>query len=214
MLTEVGFWCDGRAGAHTSACDDTRPHPSSLVDSTWDARERAVVAAYVSRGGMVESWELGFSWCRFVCGAPPAALGSVSFTDGTFVWPEGFHHYIVAHGVRPPPAFVAHVLRCAAQASGLAPVPSAPAIAADASAPPDGRGCVLAAPGAPPSSHCGADAPMPSTACGGGGIPASSVPGDWPPVRHDWLYDVGEQRGVPMPAATRAHLARTTMLTL
>jgi len=40
-------------------------------------------------------------------------LGARDRIDGTYVWPEGFEHYLREHGVRPPEEFVRHVLsRC------------------------------------------------------------------------------------------------------
>ena len=37
-------------------------------------------------------------------------MGSECQTDGVFIWPEGFAHYLEAHAVRPPEEFVRHVL--------------------------------------------------------------------------------------------------------
>ncbi len=36
-------------------------------------------------------------------------MGSMCLTDGTYGWPQGFAHYVEAHGVRPPEEFVRHV---------------------------------------------------------------------------------------------------------
>ena len=38
------------------------------------------------------------------------AMGCCSQTDGTYVWPEGYHHYVTKHGVKPPEHFLRHVL--------------------------------------------------------------------------------------------------------
>ena len=43
--------------------------------------------------------------CR-ICGAQN---GSLELTDGVFLWPEGLAHYVTAHAVRLPAAFVEHV---------------------------------------------------------------------------------------------------------
>lgn len=108
-LVEVGFWC--RAGG--DAPTDDRPDPRALVDPAWlPSPQGAAVAAYVDRAGYVESYEHGYSTCRFAgCTAPRRELGCASLTDGTYVWPEGLSHYLRAHAVVPPPAFVGHVLR-------------------------------------------------------------------------------------------------------
>lgn len=113
-LIEVGFWAVSR-GVTTA----DRPWPCDAVDAAWSAEaEAAVVAGYVERYGMVESFEPGYSWCRFGCAAPARELGCCTMTDGRFCWPEGFAHYIRCHSVRPPPAFIEHVLHAAA-ASGV-----------------------------------------------------------------------------------------------
>ena len=48
----------------------------------------------------------GMSRCRF-CGM---WNGSEDYTDGDYRWPSGFAHYLRAHAVKPPQAFIAHVL--------------------------------------------------------------------------------------------------------
>lgn len=48
---------------------------------------------------------MGLSECRF-CGEH---VGSLEFTDGVYVWPEGLAHYIQEHSVRLPAAVVDHV---------------------------------------------------------------------------------------------------------
>jgi len=47
---------------------------------------------------------MGISPCR-LCGIKN---GSLEFTDGTYLWPEGLVHYIREHAVRMPEAVVAH----------------------------------------------------------------------------------------------------------
>jgi hypothetical protein len=108
-LVEVGFWAPLAEVEQPSG----RPRARSCVDTTWDARERAVVAAYVRYAGCLESYELGYSTCRFGCGTG-RAMGCAALTDGVFVWPEAYHHYITVHGVRPPATFVEHVRAAAA----------------------------------------------------------------------------------------------------
>lgn len=64
-----------------------------------------MVADYLDRGFVTRAC-MGFSPCR-MCGRPNGAL---ELSDGEFVWPDGFSHYVRDHGVRPPDAFVDHVL--------------------------------------------------------------------------------------------------------
>lgn len=110
-LVEVGFWAASRDSASPA-----RPWPGDAVDEAWSEDEAALVAGYVELHGMVESFEQGYSRCRFACAAPARELGCCTMTDGRFCWPEGLTHYMRRHRVRPPSAFVEHVLRAAAAA--------------------------------------------------------------------------------------------------
>jgi len=49
---------------------------------------------------------MGYSTCR-ICGKDN---GTADFSDGFYVWPEGFAHYLSEHKVRPPATFVLHAL--------------------------------------------------------------------------------------------------------
>jgi len=61
---------------------------------------------------------MGHSHCRFdECSVPDQQMGSRDLTDGTWVWPEGLAHYVEAHEVSLPEAFVEHSVRQAG--SGL-----------------------------------------------------------------------------------------------
>lgn len=83
------------------------PLPSDWVDTTWDLSERAIVMLYLKGAGKVfEQWR-GNSWCRFGC---PRLKGSTDLSDGTYVWPEDFVHYVEVHGIKPPDEFIQHVL--------------------------------------------------------------------------------------------------------
>jgi hypothetical protein len=98
MLTVVGYW-DG------PETDHSWPSPETLVDETWDAEERELVAAYLSTGLVAQSY-MGYSRCRF-CGRQN---GNLDLSDGVFVWPEGLSHYVSDHSVRLPERFVTHPL--------------------------------------------------------------------------------------------------------
>lgn len=121
-LTLLGFWCtNGCArvavgGGAACTCGSACGLPQDGVHGAWAVTEAATYAACVRhlRRCMLESWELGNSWCRVSADCPGAAMGCASLTDGTWVWPEGYAHYLAMHSVRPPEAFVRHVLACAA----------------------------------------------------------------------------------------------------
>lgn len=99
-LRAIGFW--------RSVKDErpTLPDPRDFVDPDWDARERETVVDYLRAGRRVRP-QMGSSRCR-LCGS---SSGSAEQTDGTYLWPEGYAHYVSEHAVRPPREFVEHVQR-------------------------------------------------------------------------------------------------------
>jgi hypothetical protein len=118
-LVEVGFWADRRGGDTSTTSTTTkrqeveasRRMPQEWVDEDW-AREnyRMISTCLVPflRAGYIESYEIGYSWCRFPeCSAGGTKeLGCATQTNGVFVWPEGFSHYVLKHNVRPPAELV------------------------------------------------------------------------------------------------------------
>jgi len=82
------------------------PDPKKYVDLSWDPAERNLVAQYLQKGKVVAAYR-GFAPCR-MCGV---RNGSQCLSDGVYVWPSGFPHYLLEHGVRPPAEFVNHVLK-------------------------------------------------------------------------------------------------------
>lgn len=115
-LIEVGFWADPRDER------DERPKPAQLVDEDWGKTAAALAVALYARSGFLESFELGYSFCRLGCrGGGGAAsessgaesnkfMGCTTLTDGKYVWPEGLAHYVSEHSVRLPEDFVGHSL--------------------------------------------------------------------------------------------------------
>jgi hypothetical protein len=109
-LREVGFWAestDDPLGVAKLLIHQGRPHPGLLIDRFWPSPERERVIAYLKAGRVRESY-FGSSWCR-LCGLTD--LGSKDLTDGAWLWPEGFVHYLELHAVKPPQEFIDHVLR-------------------------------------------------------------------------------------------------------
>ena len=125
-LKAIGYWSqkdppkggDGLGLAMYVANNMVRgpfPDPKHYVDESWEAWERETVANSVrwkrpegpGAVRVLARWR-GSSWCRFECGE--RGMGSVCLTDGVYVWPEGFGHYIEKHHVRPPQEFLEHVL--------------------------------------------------------------------------------------------------------
>lgn len=81
--------------------------PQDYVDKSWDTAQRNAVVEYLdfsAQSKVLYRWR-GSSRCRF-CNI---RNGSQCFTDGTYVWPSGFGHYLMEHGVKPPQEFIDHV---------------------------------------------------------------------------------------------------------
>lgn len=83
------------------------PNVFDCVEPGWDPREREKVLQHVSDPRYRSTAYMGFATCR-ICGKNN---GSADFSDGWYRWPEGFGHYISQHAVKPPQAFITHVLR-------------------------------------------------------------------------------------------------------
>lgn len=102
--TPIGYWPDAARGGREAVeaqCDATFVGSAEWRACLWFARRPAALT----------SWR-GMSACR-VCDL--RSNGSRDhFRDG-MMWPEGYAHYIEAHGVRPPAAFVEAA--CAAYAA-------------------------------------------------------------------------------------------------
>lgn len=98
-LKNIGFW-------HDLHCPSL-PHPREFVDPSWNAAERAVVLAYLkTRKGRTVTGRRGSSRCR-IC---DCSNGSEDFSDGVYLWPSGYAHYVEVHHVKPPQAFIEHVV--------------------------------------------------------------------------------------------------------
>ena len=63
------------------------------------------VVLYLTRGKEHAAW-MGMSRCR-ICNK---SNGSRCLTDGEFVWPEGYAHYITEHHVQPDAKLLAKIL--------------------------------------------------------------------------------------------------------
>jgi hypothetical protein len=81
------------------------PWPGEFTEPNWDPAERDLVAAYLDLAPDVQYWR-GYSFCRLGCGHLD---GCTDKSDGTYVWPAGFSHYVRAHNVKPPQEFIQHV---------------------------------------------------------------------------------------------------------
>lgn len=99
-LIALGYW------RRTKDSKENLPFPSDYVDEGWDPKELLFVVNYLRRCKPFIQW-LGASGCR-LCGK---RLGSSCLSDGVYVFPDQFEHYLLEHDVKPPAGFIAHVMR-------------------------------------------------------------------------------------------------------
>jgi hypothetical protein len=106
----LGFMSTLRLIGYWRSDDDPRwPDPVEFIDEAWDQAERHMVDVYLRvGGGLTPEQAVGFSSCR-ICGDD--FNGTMEYTDGAYVWPEGLSHYVRDHGVRLPQEFVEHVCK-------------------------------------------------------------------------------------------------------
>lgn len=126
-MKKVGFWLDptllpprmttnkGKlpilttlfVGILAVAVQESMATPSDSRDTAWSYDQRHLVIRYLKAGRVHKVW-MGDSWCR--CGCKHAQMGNKDLTDGVYLWPEGYAHYLEVHDVRPPDEFIHHVL--------------------------------------------------------------------------------------------------------
>ena len=98
-LIGIGYWI--------SCYELDLPDPKYFVDENWNLDERNLVIQHLRDNSVpLLSW-MGFSWCRFRCGE--TNMGSSDLTDGQYIYPEKFVHYISEHFVKPPELFINHI---------------------------------------------------------------------------------------------------------
>lgn len=90
---DIGFWS---APGSLSLLDEI----DKAHDSSWkiqNPQEYAIVLAYLNTPERTEGYR-GWSTCR-VCKCPN---GSQDWFKGPFRYPQGYVHYLVEHGFKPP----------------------------------------------------------------------------------------------------------------
>jgi len=112
VLKHIGYW---RTNEHPELCRYFQkgillPWPGDFVNHYWRGPEKTIVLNYLKTTTDVEHWR-GNSWCRFKC--VKYLHGSTDKSDGIYIWPEAFAHYVENHNVVPPKEFIQHVLAIA-----------------------------------------------------------------------------------------------------
>lgn len=100
QLIGIGYW-------HNDFAKDF-PDPGKFVDDDWNEEERQTISIYLKSAPALPYAAGGVSWCRFRCGI--SDLGSLEFTDGKYIWPEGLPHYIDEHKVKLPREVIDYML--------------------------------------------------------------------------------------------------------
>lgn len=95
----MGYW--------VSPAEPIYPDPKIFVDDDFDPETKDWVIRYLQLSEPIQAYR-GSSWCRFKCGESPP--GYTDNTDGKFIFPSGFIHYVAKHNVRPPQAFIDEAL--------------------------------------------------------------------------------------------------------
>lgn len=83
------------------------PNPQDFIDLNWDPVEKEKVAEYLDDGNDIEYW-MGYSYCRFT--SKCRVDGVTDKSDGEWIWPAGFSHYVRKHNVKPPVEFIQKIL--------------------------------------------------------------------------------------------------------
>ncbi|HWV15425.1 MAG TPA: hypothetical protein VN030_08325 [Cellvibrio sp.] len=98
-MKTIGFW--------PAEYDEYGP-PEFLIDGRLTENQKQKIIDYLDAGEKFVGW-LGYSSCRFRCGTPDRQMGASDLTDGEWLWPEGFSHYVKAHSIGLPPEFISHM---------------------------------------------------------------------------------------------------------
>ncbi len=99
-MIKIGFWAQVPPN-HPASVEGDLPWPSEFYTPNWDDDERLKIAVYLDSGKEHAAYK-GWSTCR-LCGI---MNGSTELTDGKYLWPQGYSHYIREHKIRPPQLFV------------------------------------------------------------------------------------------------------------
>ena len=126
-LIGIGFWEDGRFARVLQQSksiqeelyrkkyiekyrhrykDDVLVQPHHLINELWYVgKDKNKIVKYLDEGKDIASY-MGKSKCR-IC---QQSLGSHDLTDGRYLWPEKFSHYISEHNICLPDFFFRHMV--------------------------------------------------------------------------------------------------------
>lgn len=106
----IGYWRPSQSSRAYYPEDREKqnalPDPRDFIDPTWDLAERTAVLERLRLATIFVQWR-GYAGCRICDGSYGTSCQTF---DGSWVFPAGLGHYVEAHDLRPPQAFVDHVL--------------------------------------------------------------------------------------------------------
>ena len=94
-IKPLGFW------RQTVNSKENLPFPTEMIDTSWSKSEKKQVINYI-KSFKPGNHQKGTASCR-ICNE---RLGSGECSDGNYVFPEKFEHYLEKHNVKPPQEFV------------------------------------------------------------------------------------------------------------
>jgi hypothetical protein len=108
-LIALGYWSQSNEDIYSES--EPFLHPFLLVkNSIHIAYDVNNMLEYLQNGFITRAY-MDYSFCRFNCGVKEELMGTCDRSDGTYVWPEGLHHYIQNHSILLPKYFVSHVVK-------------------------------------------------------------------------------------------------------
>lgn len=95
-MKEIGYWRQK---------EDSNEDLSWPTEGKLPMETKQKIVEYLMKGKQHAAWK-GFSRCR-ICSK---LNGTTCLTDGEFVYPEGYAHYIIDHNIMPDLDLLAKVL--------------------------------------------------------------------------------------------------------
>ena len=100
-LKAFGYWREDKAKK------SELPYPTDFIDNKLSQSLKEMLTNYIcKKAKIIKEWK-GYAKCR-LC---KERLGSACLSDGIFIFPEGYDHYIEEHNVYPPKEFIMKAIK-------------------------------------------------------------------------------------------------------
>jgi hypothetical protein len=114
----VGYWKDPKSKTIYLNPEDEKimkeayefAIPQNIKTKNYSLDLKEKIVDFLRNGNIVTMY-LGTSYCRFNCGIPSSEMGNSTLTDGKFIWPEGYCHYIESHNLAVPEFFLQKIMK-------------------------------------------------------------------------------------------------------